>query len=69
MFLANIWTRNKRGPSRCSLSLPDSGPAGLIWGKINGEKAGASDPRKYEEFFVGTAQQFKDQLNEENKGR
>ncbi len=49
--------------------LPDSGPARLIWGKINGEKAGTSGPRKYEEFFVGTAQQFKDQMNEENKGR
>src|SRR5579863_2671002 len=49
--------------------LPDSGPSGLVWGKINGEKAGASGPRKYEEFFVGTQQQFKDQVNEENKGR
>ncbi|MGA7926427.1 MAG: hypothetical protein WCA20_10540 [Candidatus Sulfotelmatobacter sp.] len=42
-------------------SLPDSGPAELIWGKINGEESGVSGKRKYEEFFVGNAQQFKDQ--------
>ncbi|MFZ0417627.1 MAG: hypothetical protein WAM04_05960 [Candidatus Sulfotelmatobacter sp.] len=41
-------------------SLPDS----LIWGKINGEASGASGKRKYEEFFVGTAQQFKTQANQ-----
>jgi hypothetical protein len=50
-------------------ALPDSGPSRLIWGRINGEKTGTSRPRKYEEFFVGTAQQFKDQMNEEHKGR
>jgi hypothetical protein len=49
-------------------SLPDSGPAGLIWGKINGEEAGASGKRKYEELFVGTEQQFRDQVKEKNKG-
>lgn len=38
--------------------LPDSGPAKLIWGKINGEESGASGKRKYEEFFVGNSQQF-----------
>lgn len=42
-------------------TLQDSGPAELIWGKINGEASGASGKRKYEEFFVGAAQQFKDQ--------
>jgi len=42
-------------------SLPDSGPAALIWGRINGEESGASGRRKYEEFFVGSVQQFKDQ--------
>jgi hypothetical protein len=42
--------------------LPDSGQGGLIWGKINGEESGSSGKRKYEEFFVGTAQQFKDQV-------
>lgn len=40
-------------------ALPDSGPAELIWGKINGEESGVSGKRKYEEFFVGNAQQFK----------
>lgn len=40
--------------------LADSGPTQLIWGKLNGEEAGASGDRKYEEFFVGTLQQFKD---------
>ncbi len=39
--------------------IPDSGPDELIWGKINGEKSGASGKRKYEELFVGTAQQFR----------
>jgi hypothetical protein len=49
--------------------LPDSGPAELIWGKINGEESAASGKSKYEEFFVGTTQQFRDQVKEENKGR
>jgi hypothetical protein len=42
-------------------TLQDSGPAELIWGKINGEASGTSGKRKYEEFFVGNAQQFRDQ--------
>jgi hypothetical protein len=41
--------------------IPDSGQSALIWGKLNGEASGASGTRKYEEFFVGTRQQFKDQ--------
>ncbi len=41
--------------------LADSGPGRLIWGKINGEESSHSGTRKYEEFFVGTQQQFKDQ--------
>lgn len=45
------------------LAIPDSGPGRMIWGKINGEESGASGKRKYEEFFVGTEQQFKDQKN------
>ena len=32
----------------------------LVWGQINGEKVGASGRRQYEEFFVGTEEQFKD---------
>jgi len=41
----------------------DSGPERLIWGKINGEAAGSQGIRKYEEFFVGTEQLYKDQAN------
>ena len=40
----------------------DSGPESLIWGKINGEASGTSGTRKYQEFFVGTNQQFKAQF-------
>jgi hypothetical protein len=40
-------------------SIPEVGPGRLIWGKINGETHGASGKRKYEEFFVGTEQQYK----------
>jgi len=43
--------------------IPDSGVHRLIWGKINGESSGSSGKREYEEFFVGTQQQFKDQAN------
>lgn len=32
----------------------------LVWGQINGEQGGAAGPRQYEEFFVGTEQQFKE---------
>ncbi len=41
--------------------LPDSGDSALIWGKLNGEASGTSGKQKYEEFFVGTADQFKNQ--------
>lgn len=44
--------------------IPDSGEASLIWGRINGEALGASGKRKYEELFVGTGQQFKNQNKE-----
>jgi hypothetical protein len=43
-------------------ALPESGQAELVWGRINGEASAASGKRKYEEFFVGTAQQFRDQM-------
>ena len=43
-------------------ALPDSGPAEVIWGKINGEESAASGKRKYEEFFVGDVHQFKAQV-------
>jgi hypothetical protein len=42
--------------------LPDAGSAALIWGKIHGQGSGASGKRKYEELYVGTAQQFKNQV-------
>ena len=45
-------------------SISDSGPARLIWGKINGEETGPSGKRKYEEFFVGSEQQYKDQIDQ-----
>jgi hypothetical protein len=41
--------------------LPSSGAGRMIWGKINAEEAGASGQRNYEEFFVGTERQFKDE--------
>jgi hypothetical protein len=47
--------------SRDTRSLPDSGAAQLIWGKINGEAVDTKGKRKYEEFFVGTKEQFKNQ--------
>lgn len=43
--------------------IPDSGEGRLIWGEINGESSGSSGKRTYEEFFVGTQQQFKDQVD------
>ena len=43
--------------------IPDFGAGKLIWGKINGEASGSSGKREYEEFFVGTQQQFKDQVD------
>ena len=49
--------------------LPDTGPGGerLIWGNINGEGSGSQGKRKYEEFFVGTEQQFKEQMSGEQR--
>jgi hypothetical protein len=44
--------------------IPDSGPARLIWGKINGEETGSSSKRTYEEFFVGSEQHYKDQIDQ-----
>jgi hypothetical protein len=41
-----------------------SGPDCMIWGKISGEGRGVSGSRKYEEFFVGTEQQFKEKAGE-----
>jgi len=44
-----------------SRPLPDSGSGSLIWGKINGQTVGSSGRRKYEEFFVGTSQEYQGQ--------
>lgn len=41
--------------------LPDAGPEKRVWGKITGELQGPTGKKKYEEFFVGTQQQFRDQ--------
>jgi hypothetical protein len=45
--------------------LPDTsqGSRSAIWGKINGEASGPLGHRTYEEFFVGTEQQFREQVN------
>jgi len=32
----------------------------MIWGKVNGERGDASARRQYEEFFVGTEEQFRE---------
>jgi len=51
--------------------LPDTPPGGggLIWGKINAEESGPLGKKKYEEFFVGTEQQFGEQTRgEQNAG-
>jgi hypothetical protein len=45
-------------------SLPDSGESAMIWGKLNGEATSTSGKQQYEEFFVGTLDQFKNQSKE-----
>jgi hypothetical protein len=55
--------------SQGTRSLPDSGQASVIWGKINGKQSGALGKQKYEEFFVGTMQQFRTQVKGENDSR
>jgi hypothetical protein len=58
------WARDSYFYSDASLRrLSDSGPGRLVWGKINGEESNPAGKRKYEEFFVGTEQQFKDPAN------
>jgi hypothetical protein len=54
---------------RSSRMLPDSSPGGggLVWGKINGEETDSQGKRRYEEFFVGTQQQFAEQTSGEPK--
>lgn len=45
------------------LSQTGWGGGGMIWGRINGEAVTAAGRRQYEEFFVGTEQQFKQSVN------
>jgi hypothetical protein len=55
--------------ARARAPFPTQARDCLIWGKINGEAAGSSGNRKYEGFFVGTLQQFKNQgKSEKNSG-
>ncbi len=44
--------------------LPDraSGARSLIWGQFYGQSFGSSGKHAYEQFFVGTEQQFKEQV-------
>ncbi len=58
VFYSNVHSNAGEQP------IPDSGPARLIWGKINGEESSSSGKRKYEEFFVGSEQQYKDQIDQ-----
>jgi hypothetical protein len=59
------WARDSYlyySPARDLRQLPNSGHGSLIWGKMNGAKSGSSGQGKYEEFFVGTEQEYKNQL-------
>jgi hypothetical protein len=47
--------------------LPGFGPGRMIWGKMRGEESGASGTRKYEDFFVGTEQQYRDHAADRKK--
>ena len=40
----------------------------FVWGRISGEETGSAGPRHYEEFFVGTEQQFKEMAGEKEIG-
>jgi hypothetical protein len=48
--------------------LSDRGQDGkrLVWGKISGAVSGLSGEKSYEEFFVGTEQQFRQQTKTSN---
>lgn len=48
--------------------LPTDASGRLIWGKVNGEHGGSSGPHPFEEFFVGTEQQFKEMAGEKAIG-
>lgn len=45
--------------------LPSTGSTGrMIWARMNGEAGTVTSPQRYEQFFVGTEQQFKQQAGE-----
>jgi len=44
-----------------------SGAASLIWGHFHSQASGSSGKHSYEEFFVGTEQQFKEQASPGNQ--
>lgn len=44
-----------------------SGAASLIWGQFHSQAFGSSGKHTYEQFFVGTEQQFKEQVNPTNQ--
>lgn len=46
-----------------TIPLSDSGSNRLIWGKLNGEASGLAGKRKYEDFFVGTQEQYSEQMS------
>ena len=48
--------------------LPETGPGGggLVWGRINGEGSGSYGSSKYEEFFVGTEKEFREETEDRN---
>ena len=48
--------------------LPTDANGRLIWGKVNGEHRSSSRPRQFEEFFVGTGQQFREMAGEKGIG-
>jgi len=48
--------------------LPTDADGRLIWGKVNGEHGSSSGPRQFEEFFVGTEQQFREMAGEKEIG-
>lgn len=45
------------------LAQTPRGGGGAIWGRINGEATTVSGKRQYEEFFVGSEQQFQHAVN------
>jgi hypothetical protein len=49
-------------------TLPTAGKGRMVWGKINGERGLASGKQQYEEFFVGTEEQFREMAGASGAG-